>query len=163
MVLGAFPLPTDAGHVPIGVHHGGREFAAEFGGFGRDFDHPRFVHVGDPDADVDVVEFPPVVFGSRADGVGALGLEVEACALGHRELAGRLVDVKQLSVAADQAVGDVVIVAVGGRDGSPTAVPAAEFSATERDWRWRPHRRTVRGCGWAPVHAFPPHRCWEGS
>ena len=86
LVLGALPLPTDAGHAPIGVHDGGHKFAAELGGFGRDVDHPLFVNVGDPDADGDVVEPPAVVHGSGADGVGALGLEVEVCALGHREV-----------------------------------------------------------------------------
>ena len=62
---------------PSGSMTDGREFAAEFWGFGRDVDHSRFVHVGDPDADGNVVEPPAVVHGSRPDGVGALGLEVE--------------------------------------------------------------------------------------
>ena len=100
LVLGALPLPTDDSHIPIGVHHGGREFAADLGGLGRDVDHPLFVNVGDPDADGNVVEPPAVVHGSRGDGVGALGLEVKACALGHRQLAGLLVDVKQLGITS---------------------------------------------------------------
>ena len=107
---------------------------------------PKFLRITDSHVDGhgDSVPTSGGIPGPHADDIGVLGLKVERCALGDGDLAGGRIDVEELRISPNEAVGDSVPVRVGGSyptsnarasrgvlgDGARGAGPLAEYRGT---------------------------------
>ena len=102
------------------------------------------VHIGHVDGHGDSVPTSGGIPGPHADDIGILGLKVERCALGDGDLAGGQIDVEELRISPNEAVGDSAPVGVDGSyptpygrasrgvlcDGARGAGPLAEYRGT---------------------------------